>query len=74
MQHFKIGQRVKVSEANDNDNYASFRNVVLMVVSGGNSGPGYDTSMYPEYLYDLKNAETGEFIDCALYDYELTAA
>lgn len=33
--------------------------------------PGYDECVYPDGLYDLKNAETGEEFPCSLYDWEL---
>ena len=34
--------------------------------------PGYDESVYPDGLYDLKDAKTGESFSCSLYDWELT--
>jgi len=76
MKHFKINQKVRVNPSNDNDNYDSFRNEVLTisyVAKDKNDHPGYDESVSPDYLYDLKRLN-GEDIGCSLYDYELTPA
>lgn len=76
MRHFKLNQRVKVSPDNDNENYDSFRNDILIITHVAKDicqHPGYDESLSPEYLYDLKK-ETGENIPCSLYDYELIPA
>jgi hypothetical protein len=76
MKHFKLNQRVRVSPKNDNDNYASFRNEVLIITHVAkdiNDHAGYDESVSPEYLYDLKT-ESGKDVNCSLYDYELIPA
>ena len=73
MNHFKLNQKVRVNPDNDNENYDSFRNDVLIithVAKNTSEHPGYDESISPEYLYDLKK-ENGECVNCSLYDYEL---
>jgi hypothetical protein len=81
---FKIGSRVRVSRENDNEIYAPFRGLDLLVThvstrympakdffaSGRPEGyhPGFDDC--GAALYDLKRA-TGEAIECSLYDWEL---
>lgn len=75
MKAYKIGQKVKVSSENDNDNYDNFRNEVLIVThvaKNGNEHPGYDSSVN-EPLYDLKTKD-GMDIHCSLYHYELEPA
>ena len=65
---FKIGDIVRVSPENDNENYNSFRHkklIVTHVATSEQDHPGYDNSMEGEALYDF------EGIDCSLYDYEL---
>jgi len=69
----KIGDKCKVSPANDNENYNSFRNKVLIVTHvarNKNEHSSYDSSVYPQKLYDLKTLK-GEQIGYSLYDYEL---
>ncbi len=76
MTHFKLNQKVKVNPSNDNDNYDSFRNKVLVVTNvakNSDEHPGYDESISPDYLYDLKTID-GDSVNCSLYDYELTKA
>ena len=76
MIHFKLNDRVKVNPSNDNDNYNSFRNEVLIIVyvaKNGKEHPGYDNSLSPEYLYDLETV-SGKEVPCSLYDYELIPA
>lgn len=73
MRHFKLNQKVKVNEENDNENYNSFRNKVLIITNvakNKNEHPGYDDSLSGQYLYDLKT-ENGEVVHFSLYDYEL---
>lgn len=68
-----VGSRVKVSSENDNDSYDSFRDKNLIVTAVSRSTedhPGFDEGADQE-LYDLKDAETGEAINCSLYEYEL---
>ena len=76
MKHFKLGDKVRVSPDNDNENYNSFKDSVLIVThvaKDRNSHPGYDESVSPDYLYDLET-ESGEAVNCSLYDYELIKA
>jgi len=76
MKHFRLNQRVKVAPDNDNESYDSFRDDILIithVAKDKSQHPGYDESVSPEYLYDLKK-ENGEQIHCSLYDYELIPA
>lgn len=76
MRHFRLNQKVKVNPLNDNENYNSFRNEVLIVkhiAKDKTDHPGYDSSVSPEYLYDLQRIN-GEEINCSLYDYELVPA
>ncbi len=76
MNHFKLHQRVRVNPENDNDSYDSFRDDVLIITHVAKSHddhPGYDESVSPEYLYDLRTAN-GEPVNCSIYDYELVGA
>lgn len=76
MKHFKLNDRVKVSPENDNDCYNDFRDetlIVTHVAKNKDEHPGYDSSVSPEYLYDLKT-ESGKDVHCSLYDYELVKA
>ena len=69
----KIGDKCKVNPSNDNDCYNSFRNEILIVTHVANNvkqHPGYDNSVYPDKLYDLKTI-SGVDINYSLYDYEL---
>ena len=69
----KIGDKCKVNPTNDNDNYDSFRKKILIVThvaKNVNEHPGYDDSVFPDKLYDLKTQD-GSLINCSLYDYEL---
>ncbi len=70
---YKVGQRVKVSGANDNENYDYFRDKVLVITSARAGGLGYDDSMYPEQLY-LLETEDGEEVPFSLYEYEVEPA
>lgn len=76
MSHFKLNSKVKVSPYNDNDNYDSFRNEILIVTHVARNKtehPGYDESVSPDYLYDLETL-SGKEVNCSLYDYELIPA
>ena len=76
MRHFKLNQKVKVNPSNDNENYDSFKDEVLIIthVAKDKSGHlGYDESVSPQYLYDLKT-KSGKQVNCSLYDYELIPA
>ena len=71
----QIGDKVKVSPDNDNDNYDSFRNKILIIThiaTSTNDHQGYDEGLNGEALYDFKD-EDGNEIPCSLYDYELEA-
>lgn len=73
MAKFKINNRVKVRKDNDNENYDSFRDKILIithVATNKNQHQGYDSSMAGEGLYDFVT-EDGEDVPCSLYDYEL---
>jgi hypothetical protein len=70
----RLGSKVRVASDNDNENYDSFRNEVLVITyiaKNRNEHPGYDEGMGGERLYDLKVKRTGEDVGCSLYDYEL---
>lgn len=72
---FREGQRVKVSPENDNENYDSFRDEVLIithVATNTNEHPGYDSGVGGG-LYDFRT-ESGKDVNCSLYDYELIEA
>ena len=73
---YKIGSRVRVAPENDNENYNSFRDKVLIVIHVARNKyehPGYDESVSPDKLYDFK-LEDGTPVGCSLYDYELVKA
>ena len=73
---FKIGDKVKVSSYNDNENYDDFRDKVLIITHVATSTkdhPGYDEGVSPDALYDFKD-ENGNNIPLSLYDYELEDA
>jgi len=67
---YKVGDKVKVSEDNDNEGYNSFRDKVLIITHADNKGLGYDEGMFPQGLYCFEDEEGNE-INCSLYDYEL---
>lgn len=76
MTHFKLNQQVKIKPSNDNEGYDSFRHKTLIIThiaANKDEHPGYDESVSPEYLYDLKTLD-GEEIGSSLYDYELVSA
>jgi len=76
MKHFRLNQRVKVSPDNDNECYNDFRNEILIITNvakNKDDHPGYDESVGPDYIYDLKK-ESGKEVPCSLYDYELVKA
>ena len=73
---YKIGQKVKISSENDNENYNEFRNQVLIIESistNENDHPRYDESMEGEQLIDLKTL-SGEDVPFSLYEYEIEHA
>ena len=72
MSQRKIGDKVKVSSYNDNENYDDFRNKVLIithVTTSTDNDIRYSKEMGGS-LYDFED-EDGNEIPCALYDYEL---
>jgi hypothetical protein len=74
MKHFKLGQKVRVSAHNDNNNYDDFRGETLIIKKVSKSvkdHPGYDEGVSPQWLYDLEIESTGTMCGCSLYDYEL---
>jgi hypothetical protein len=73
---YKIGDLVKVSSENDNDNYDDFREKVLRIVhvaTNTSQHMGYDESMQRMGLYDLETLD-GKEINYSLYEYELEDA
>ncbi len=67
----KKGTKVKI--ISDNENYTEFLNQVLIITfvsRNTNDHPGYDESLSPEKLFDLKT-ETGEEVPFSLYEYEV---
>ena len=76
MATYKMGDRLKVAEDNDNENYDSFRDEILIVIhvaTNKDEHPGYDSSLEGEGLYDFVT-EDGREIGLSLYDYELEEA
>jgi len=71
---YKINDKVKVAEDNDNENYDSFRNknlIVTHIATNVNDHPGYDETMNGMQLMDFTD-EQGNEIPCSLYEYEIT--
>lgn len=72
---YRIGDRTKIAEENDNDNYDSFRDTVLIVThvaTNKNQHPGFDEGV-GQPLYDLET-EDGRSVPFSLYEYELEDA
>lgn len=72
---YKLGDKVKVREDNDNENYKDFKNKVLIITSIATSieeHRGFDTGIN-QPLYDLED-EKGKEIPFSLYEYELETA
>lgn len=67
---YKIGQKVKISKDNDNENYDPFRGDTLIITHKSNKGRGYDETMYTQMLMDFE-LENGEEFPYALYEYEI---
>ena len=67
---YQVGQKVKISSSNDNENYDSFRGEVLVIVDSEVGGRGYDDSMYPQRLMSFETEE-GEEVPFSLYEYEV---
>lgn len=70
MYKYKVGQRVKVSSNNDNENYDSFRDKVLIITHAEIGGRGYDEAMFPMKLMCFRT-EDGKDIPFSLYDCEI---
>lgn len=73
---YKIGDKLKISSDNDNENYDEYRDEILVVSSFStsiNDHPGYDESMDGMALYDLELLN-GEYFPFSLYEYELEYA
>ena len=66
----KIGDKVKVSCENDNDNYNEFRGKTLIITDIEVGGLGYDMSVYPQKLMCFETID-GEEIPFSLYEYEI---
>lgn len=74
MSHKRIGQIVTLSEIaleNYGENFRGVELVITGITKSVKDHPAYDTSMYPEWLYDLKYKQSGEDLPFAVYDYEL---
>ena len=63
------GKKAVIKPSNDNENYDSFRDRVLIITHASNSGIAYDDSCYPEMLCDF-DCEDGTDFPFALYEYE----
>lgn len=71
---FKKGDKVKIREDNDNENYSRYKNKILTVTNvSGRGSNGYDDALYPEKLYSFKD-EDGNNFPFSLYDYEIKKA
>ena len=69
----ELGDRVKVAEDNDNENYNDFRDKILIITHIAHNTeehPGYDDILEGMALYDFET-EDGEEIDSSLYEYEI---
>ena len=76
MEH-KVGDIVKMNWFALENYGVLFDGVELEVISASDSimtHPGYDSSVYPDGLYDLRIVETGKDLDFSLYDFELENA
>jgi len=67
----EVGDRVRISRDNDNDNYDKFRGLVLYVIKAEIGGIGYDECMYPEKLMSFVVEGTVEDVPFSLYEYEV---
>jgi hypothetical protein len=70
---YKIEDRVKITSENDNENYDSFREKILIVeniATNEEAHPGYDNSMEGMQLMDFRT-EDGEEVPFSLYEYEV---
>lgn len=73
---FNLGDLVRVAADNDNDNYDGFRDKTLVITGVFTSElehPGYDNSLEGMALYEFED-ESGNGINCALYEYEIEEA
>lgn len=64
-----IGKRFKI--ISDDENYTPYIDKVLICTYASNSGNGYNSSLYPEMLFDFE-CEDGTEFPFALYEYEFT--
>lgn len=70
---YSVGDKVVISQENDNEGYDDFRGQPLIITHVSYSvedHPGYDESMDGMGLYDLKT-ESGIDVPFSLYEYEL---
>ena len=71
---FKKGQKVRLAEDNDNENYTKLKNKIFIIDRiVPYSDPAYDQGVYPQKLYDLKTMD-GKNVPFSLYDWELQSA
>jgi hypothetical protein len=72
--NYKVGDIVKVSSNNDNENYDDFRYKKLRIVDKitiKDNHPAFDDALEDQALYSFEDVETNEDIPFSLYDYEL---
>ena len=70
---YKTGDKVRVREESETENYDSFKNKVLIITHiarGIQDYKFYDESMNGMQLMDFKTLD-GKDINCSLYEYEI---
>jgi len=73
---YQIGDKLKVSSENDNENYDDFRDKILIVEKIATSEKDnflYDSSMNGMQLMDF-STEEGNEVPFSLYEYEVETA
>ena len=73
----EIGDKIRISEDNDNDSYDRYRGIDLSITHIAHNieeHPGYDTGMKGQVLVDCEVCETGEPVGFSLYEYEFEPA
>jgi hypothetical protein len=71
---YEVGDFVKISRDNDNENYDDFRDRKLKIVDKitiKDNHPAFDDALEDQALYSFEDVETNEDIPFSLYDYEL---
>ena len=75
--HYRLGNKVRMTEEaleNYGEQYSEVTFEIIKVSKSTKDHPGFDDSVYPDWLYDLKNLDNGEYFPGSLYDYELLDA